>query len=408
MKKACLFFFLTTLFSLTNAQNDNKIVIGTIDSVYSKILNEQRKVWVHVPNQETTNLFAKQQYPVIYLLDGDAHFSSVVGLIEQLSGNSICPEMIVVGIPNTDRNRDLTPTPNTPGSPSYDSIRDKTSGGGEAFSSFLEKELIPHIDSLYPTAPYRLLIGHSHGALTAISILTHHTHLFNSYLAIDPSLWWDNKKLLKQTETALGTKNFSGTSLYLAIANTLPQGMDTIQMKNDTTGTTLHQRCIFELRNALNKNKKSGLTFETKYYPDDNHGSVPLIATYDALRFLFKFYSLKLTDRDGESINEEVISKMESHYEKVSKLMGYKVCVPESTINNLGYQSLGNNHLDAAEMLFKMNTVNYPESFNVFDSLGDLYVAKGDKVNAVINYKKALAINKFPETKQKLEKLLEN
>ena len=99
-----LFFF---VLSHSNAQTGNKVEIGTIDSLQSNILGEQRKVWVYVPDG------ANQKYPVVYLLDGDAHFYSVVGMIQQLSsvnGNTMCPKMIVVGIPNTDRTRDLTPT----------------------------------------------------------------------------------------------------------------------------------------------------------------------------------------------------------------------------------------------------------------------------------------------------------
>ncbi|RZJ98791.1 MAG: alpha/beta hydrolase, partial [Flavobacterium sp.] len=100
-------------FVITYAQTDNRISIGTIDTVQSTILNEKRKVLVYVPKSSSNNAFATQTYPVVYLLDGDAHFTSVVGMIQHLSqvnGNSFCPEMIVVGISNTARTRDLTPT----------------------------------------------------------------------------------------------------------------------------------------------------------------------------------------------------------------------------------------------------------------------------------------------------------
>ncbi len=108
-----LLLVFVTLSCLAQAQSNN-IVIGHIDSLSSKILHEKRKIWVHVPDSYLNGVYAKRRYPVVYLLDGTDHFSSVVGMIEQLStvnGNTICPEMIVVGIPNTNRLRDLTPTP---------------------------------------------------------------------------------------------------------------------------------------------------------------------------------------------------------------------------------------------------------------------------------------------------------
>ena len=134
---------LLVIFSLGSyAQTDNKIVIGKIDSVYSTILKEQRKVWVYLPNMKAGMQNPGQRYPVVYLLDGDGHFESVVGMIQQLSqvnGNTIVPEMIIVGIPNTDRTRDLTPMHIISDPPMMDSNSSKNTGGAENFTAFVEK-----------------------------------------------------------------------------------------------------------------------------------------------------------------------------------------------------------------------------------------------------------------------------
>jgi predicted alpha/beta superfamily hydrolase len=408
MKKALFIFLLVITYFGAYSQSENKVVIGTIDSIHSKILGEQRKIWVYVPDSGPGGIYAKQRYPVVYLLDGDAHFYSVVGMIQQLSqvnGNTICPEMIVVGIPNTDRTRDLTPTHIVSDLPMMDSASSVNSGGGEKFISFIEKELIPHIDSIYPTEPYRMLIGHSFGGLTVINSLVHHTNLFNSYVAIDPSMWWDNGMFLKETKSALMTKDFKGTTLFLGIANTMPDGMDTLSAKTDTTLDTKHIRSILELNSYLGRTKQNTLKSKTKYYNDDNHGSVPLIAEYDALHFIFYFYPLKLTRPEYMEMNKDVISKIEQHYEDVSKHLGYKVKLPESMVNSMGYQKLGAKNFEMAEYLFKLNTENYPLSAKTFDSLGDFYAAKGDKEKAIVNYKKAMSIHEMPETQAKLEKL---
>ena len=200
MKKNFLLILVVLIAVTSKAQTDNSIVIGKYDSVYSTILKEKRKVAVYVPNMTTGAQLTNQRYPVVYLLDGEGHFQSVVGLIQQLSqvnGNTIFPEMIVIGIPNTDRTRDLTPTHIDSDPPMMDSGFSKNTGGGENFAAFLEKELMPHIDSAYPTQPYRLLIGHSFGGLTVMHILTNHTKLFNAYIAIDPSMWYDKERFLK-------------------------------------------------------------------------------------------------------------------------------------------------------------------------------------------------------------------
>lgn len=401
------FFLLVSGFGF--AQNRTKIEIGTIDSISSKILNEKRKIWIHLPKSAQNTGFAKQKYPVVYLLDGDGHFSSVVGMIEELSevnGNTNCPEMIVVGITNTNRNRDLTPTHSDIDPPFVSKGLSEQSGGGEKFAEFLEKELIPYIDSKYPTAPYKTLIGHSFGGLTAINILTNHTHLFNSYIAIDPSMWWDHQKFIAETEKKLATKNLSNVSLFIGAANTMDDTMNIVKVRRDTTTFTRHIRSILDLNDFFNKNKKSNLNYGYKYYNDDNHGSVPLIATYDGLRFIFKFNQLKLSIPDQVNFNKAVFTKIEKHFEDVSKHLGYTVNVPENTVNNYGYQSLGKKDMELAGYLFKLNVANYPQSPNVYDSLGDFYEANGDKQNAIASYEKVLILDKnFPDTKGKLDKL---
>ncbi|HLX92429.1 MAG TPA: alpha/beta hydrolase-fold protein [Puia sp.] len=406
--KKLIIISIVALFAGLACQHNDKITLGTVDKVNSKILKEERKIWVYVPNSGNNDVYAKQRYPVLYLLDGDAHFYSVVGMIHQLSsinGNTICPEMIVVGIPNTDRTRDLTPTHVDADPPFMDSSAIRTSGGGEAFLSFIQHELIPHIDSTYPTQPFRILVGHSFGGLTVINTFVNHTGLFNAYVAIDPSMWWDHKKLLGQAKSALEDRQFPGTSLFLGIANTMSPGMDTLEVQQDTTPMTRHIRSILQLNGYLAMTRNNQLKFKSKYYDSDNHGSVPLIAEYDALHFLFEFYPLRLSL--DEQINPDMgaIAKIEKHYEIVSKSMGYTIKFPEELANSMGYQELAKKRYSEAEYLFKLNIANYPESPNVFDSMGDFYEATGNRVKAMDNFRKALAIKEIPETRVKLEKL---
>ncbi|MDN5285290.1 MAG: alpha/beta hydrolase [Mucilaginibacter sp.] len=408
LKKA-ISLCLVTLFLVTalKAQTikNNLIVMGVVDSVHSKILNETRKLWVYVPARDTT--FARQKYPVVYLLDGDALFPSVAGLIQQLSragnfpGNSLCPDMIVVGIPNTDRMRDLT----TKGNPAI-----KTSGGGENFTSFIEKELMPHIDSIYPTTPYKILIGHSLGGLMVINTLVNHPNMFNGYIAIDPSMWWDRGILLNRAREVLKQRNYSGKHLFMGIANTMPKGMDTTQARKDTSAATNHIRAILNLRDMIQSDTAANkLKFAYKYYPNDTHGSVPLITEYDALHFFFANYDFpqemirKIFGKDSNP--EVVLAEIQSHYDNISKQMGYKVIPPEDVINLCGIILITRIPKMAFPYL-QLNIKNYPNSYNVYDSMGDYYDAVKDKTKAIAYYRKALTLKEFPDTRSKLNKLL--
>jgi predicted alpha/beta superfamily hydrolase len=219
------------------------VVTGKTDSVRSKILNEERTVWIYLP--AGYDAAAQQRYPVFYLLDADWNFAAFTGMVHELSeviGNTVVPPTIIVAIPNTDRTRDLTPT-NAMFGPDGKKVDDfKTSGGGEKFTSFIETELIPHIDSAYRTAPYKMLVGHSFGGLTAMNIIINHTDMFNDYIVIDPSMWWDGRKLLTQAAEVFKQRKFEGKNMFLGIANTMPYGMDTSRVQKDTSGTTAHIR----------------------------------------------------------------------------------------------------------------------------------------------------------------------
>ena len=405
MKKIIFFLtfcFLANLVFAQGKEENQNIVVGKTDSIQSKILGEQRKIWVHVP--DGTN----QKYPVVYLLDGDGHFSSVVGMMQQLSsinGNTMCPKMIVVGITNTDRTRDLTPSHIDADSPFMDSASAKTSGGGENFIAFMEKELMPYIEAKYPAAPYKILIGHSFGGLAVMQTFTHHTDLFNSYICIDPSMWWDKEKLLKQTQQLLTEKKFDGKSLYLGIANTMEEGMNIKKVVNDTAAVTQHIRSNLKLQAAFEKNKQNGLKYSGKYYPDDTHGSAPLITEYDALRFFFDFFALKFDMKDFMDSTGTLATKYQNHFANLSKKMGYLIKPDEMDIYYIGYDFLGRKLYKTAESLFKLNVQNYPESFNVYDAYSDYFIAIGDKENAIIQLKKALAIKENEGSRKKLEDL---
>ena len=403
-----LLSFIILLFSLANAdaQNAGNSMVRKVDSVYSKILKESRKLWVYVPRADSITVSSKQHYPVVYLLDGEAYFHSVVQRIQQLSegnGNTVIPPMIVVGISSTDRNRDFTPT-HVSADAYFDSNAVKTSGGAENFAAFLDKELIPHIDSSYPTSQYRVLMGGSVGGLFTVNTLMNHTNLFNSYVAIDPYMRWDNQNLLKQAGKVLNQNKFNGKSLFLAIGNTTQKGLDTAAVMKDTSESTAHIRSVLQLAAILKANSSNGLRWNSKYYNSRDYSSVQIIAQSDALLNIFSGYKLPpLHNMLDSSFNAD--SAVTVHFQNFSKEMGYTVLPPEALINQLGYAFMMNKMFDKAYAFFKMNISNYPKSFTTFDNMGDFYDVKGDKAKAIEYYTKALAIRNFPNTRQKLERL---
>lgn len=394
------------------AEKDTKIVLGHKDVIHSDILNEDREVWIHLPASFSDNTFKKTTYPVLYLLDGPGHFYSVTGIIKRLSSSKIVPEMIIVAIPNTKRSRDLTPTHVDLDFFSGDSIK-YASGGGNKFLDFMEEELIPHIEKTYPAATYRTFVGHSFGGLSVINALISRQHLFDNYVAIDPSLWWDNQAFLKVADSILSVKKFEGKSLYVGVANTMDEGMKIKDVRKDTTKSTAHIRSILQFVNSMDAQNNNSLNFEWKYYKDDDHGSVPLITEYDALRFLFPWYRLKgmnqFFDPNSTSTADDLLHLINAHYKNVSNHFGSETLPPESFVNSLGYNFLRMpDKIDIANAMFTLNVKNYPNSSNVYDSMGDYHLAQQDSVKALELFTKALKVGVNEFSQEKIDMLKKN
>lgn len=395
MKIISLVVLFVVFISTTNAQNNERIIIGNKTNFYSKTLNESRRIWIYSPDQTAIIPNPAKQYPVVYVLDGDAHFLSTVGMIQQLSqanGNTLIPEMIVVGIENTNRFRDLTPS-------SIDSAGVRKVN---PFVNFLEKELIPYVDKNYKTAPYRILIGHSLGGLTAIDILTNSPAIFNAYIAIDPSMWYQDEKHLKNTVSRLGSNNLKNKRLFIGTANTMPAGMSLANLKNDKSAETQHIRSIFSLDKFLKSQTGSQLKYSMKYYATEDHNSVPLISEYDGLRYIFDYYQINITTRELSDSSASIAGKYRQHYKKISDELGYKNAPPEAFINYLAYDALSKKQYARAQALFLLNIENFPNSNNVYDSYGDYYIARKDSLNAITNYKKALSLKNDIRTQNKI------
>lgn len=355
------------------------ITIGTIDSIWSPTLKEKRQIQIYTPPSYRDSVYLPRKYPVLYLLDGDAHFHSVTGLIQILgtgvNGTYVVPEMIVVAIPNTDRTRDMTPTHVTGTDQGIPSDFFKTSGGMPNFFQFIKGELIPYIDSAYRTMPYRVFVGHSLGGITVINALYTIPETFNAYLAIDPSLWWDKQVLLRQAKTRLHQPTMAKRALYLAQANTINP--------DDTTSNT-HYSAMVQFNGVVEAYNPHGLRYAYRYYPDDSHGSIPISATYDALRFFFADFQPQL----GLSMADPLFIK--EHFAKVSSQLGVEFRPPESMIDLLSQFQIRNDTAKAVTLL-ELNTELYPGSPHAHQALGAAWQSR-DKEKALRHYERALAL----------------
>ncbi len=390
------------------SQSGHLYEIGEKDSLYSDALGEQRAFWVQLPENYTPN--STRKYPVVYILDGGVHLMAV-STVSTYYWGGFMPEMILVGISNrTHRTRDLTPSEiNTRHGMEYN----QESGGAEAFTMFIEKELFPFIESKYPATNYRSLIAHSYAGLFAIHTLIHHPDLFANYLAIDPSLDWDNQKLLKQSKEILSSKSFQGKSLYMSLSGQLHMQNSDINLNNvmqDTSEYTLFARSSIEFSNLVNETTRNELNYQWKFYEDDLHGTVVLPSVLDGMIFLFNWYPIRNTDKfnNPDTPLDELVNIIRNREKRLKEHFGYFVPpFDEELLTMLGYMNLEWGEEQKSLAFFQLTTEYFPLSANAYDSLADYYVAQGDFENALKNVSIAYELSGADFHKNRVEELKE-
>lgn len=255
--------------------NTNPFVLGVIDELYSNQLGEKRVLNIYLPegyyNKDST------RYPVIYLLDGgaDEDFIHVAGLVQfnSFSWVNRVPKSIVVGIANTDRKRDFTYATTI----EADKKRYPTAGNSQNYISFIEAELQPYIERTYKTSHSKTIIGESLGGLLATEILFKKPALFDQYIIISPSLWWDNGSLLNQIPSRLKNNLTRETSIYIGVGKEgLTPGDIPRVMEVDANVLAEKLRAI----------KSSKLQVYFDYLPQEDHATIGHQALYNAFRLL--------------------------------------------------------------------------------------------------------------------------
>jgi uncharacterized protein len=279
MKKLIILIFLLFFSVHIFSQDSSKLfVLGVIDEIQSVQLNQKRILNIYLPEGYSKNDTVK--YPVIYLLDGsaDEDFIHVAGLVQFNSFPWVnrLPKSIVVGIANINRQHDFT----FPTSIETDKKNYPATGGSEKFIEFIEKELQPFIEKKYKTNSSKTIIGESLGGLLAAEILFKQPSLFNKYIIISPSLWWDDGSLLNLSSVILQNNVAQKTVIYIGVGEEgLTPGTKPHVMKTDAN-------LLAEKISNL-KNKNISLYFD--YLPHETHATIG----HQALLNAFVFFSKK-------------------------------------------------------------------------------------------------------------------
>ena len=275
-----LAFFSAQISAQTNkvkpVETTKPFVLGVIEEIQSKELAETRILNIYLPEGYNKNDTVK--YPVIYLLDGsaDEDFIHVVGLVQfnNFPWINRVPKSIVVGIANVDRKRDFS----FPTTIEADKKKYPTTGKSEQFIAFLEKELQPYIEKKYKTTSSKMLIGQSLAGLLATEILLTKPTLFNKYVIISPSLWWNNGSLLNQSSVVYEEAFKQKTDVYIGVGK---EGLAPTEQPHvmEVDANLLAEK--------LKYSKSKNLNVQFDYLPEEDHATITHQSIFNAFRLLY-------------------------------------------------------------------------------------------------------------------------
>lgn len=256
---ACLLWFLPPV--LLKAQQ-SPFVLGDRVQFQSELFKENRELLIYLP-QDYSN--GKDNYPVLYILDGEWHFIHTAGIVQFLSRPRVekIPEMIVVGITNTRRGRDFSPG-TWPGYQSY-------TGGADDFIQFLRQEIFPFIQENYRINDTKILAGHSLAGTFSLYAFLTEPELCDAYLALSPCLFWHDS--LMQKKTAAFLQKYKEVDKKLYIAHEYSTGEPAV---------TMH-----EFEAELQKQTPGHLVWRSIFMAGEDHFSYVHNALYQGLIFIF-------------------------------------------------------------------------------------------------------------------------
>lgn len=249
------------LFGCVNAQD----MPGKRDSINSVVLNEKRVIQVILPDGYKPG--GTDKYDVLYIID-DWNIKLGHDIQRFIQNEHAMPPMLIIGLLNTDRDKDFLPTHTT---------GNATSGSADKFLKFFKDELIPYVNKTYPSDGDNTLFGHSFGGVFVTYALLNEPQLFNNYIAGDPSFWWDNGVMLKQVKEKLPLLANKGKALYIG----------------GREGQGMKEMNIIPMDSLLKKDAPAGFRWVVNAYPGESHGTVRLKNFYDGLRFAYNDYGGK-------------------------------------------------------------------------------------------------------------------
>jgi len=307
---------LLLVLAVAQADGGTPLEIGRTYRIESRILGETREIDVSLPASYRSD--PTRRYPLVLVLDGEYELQIAASIAGFYAETGEVPELIVVGVRNTNRQRDMT-TPPVAGFELPPEVRE--AGGAERFLSFIGDELVPYLDKRYRTTPLRVIVGHSLGGLLSIYALGHRPELFTGYILMEPSTWWNRGAEVAQAKAVL--RQPAGRHARVMLVNMESWGFDTMHWGGD-------KPMIRELATS-----------------GETHSSMAIAGMTQGLHTLFADFKPTQWQPGTRPI------AMLDRYDSLAARVGYAAPIPGDAYSLVVRMSLDSRHFDDAERVLQ-------------------------------------------------------
>lgn len=337
------------------------VEVGKQYSLHSKILGEERKVLVRLPEgYDGTDVDVR--YPVIYLLDGDRHFSHGSIGAEVLEQRDRMPNAIIVALPNNrgTRERDLAREPDN-------------------FRRFMSEELFAFIDTKYRTSGHKTLFGHSLAGYFTLSILVDHNKMFDNYIAASPAVHARDGELVGKFERLFTSDTTMSTALFLTLTEISEEGREVTEVLN---------RMIALFDQSAPKSFK----WRYDFIDAQMHLTTPYLTLYQGLSHVFSDFQAPSYINTKSFEDAGGITALDAFFARRTTKYGVEEGVPQTTLRQVAYLYSEEGMHEQAVAYFDKNVQTYPNQPRVYNSLGDGYAAAGRLEKAKEAFQNAVSL----------------
>lgn len=357
------------------SQNNHSIIIGEKVIINSKILGEEKEIYISLPHKYQERVHS---YPVIFTLEAEFLFESVKTISSMMAARSKMPQSIVVGLLNGQFKK------------RHELGYKKWGGKPDQYIAFFKEELIPFIKKNYRANDFRTIIGLSPTTGFVLEAMLDHPTLFKGYISLSTHFEWPREEGLELIDEILsitGEDNYPKNTLYFSRAD------------SDLKEKPFINEKYREAQKKLAERPDSNAKIKIDVIEDDEHYLMLLAGLRNGFKLMYPNSLWRNPGIYGWDKNYNYAKEYyQSYYDNLSNMYGFDI-YPVEDGHSYGFHFTGFIHnamrwgsTKQASDLIELGLTYYPNSATLHMYRAELQHRKNEQTRAKKSAKIAIEL----------------